>query len=161
MSTQARRRIISDLMKLSRDPPHGVDAAPFSDNIMFCHALIAGPEETLWETGSFHLLIHFTEDYPTKPPDVRFLSKVFHPNVYVDGKICLDILQNQWSAMYDVAAVLTSIQSLLNDPNPNSPANPEAARIFTQDKNLYSKHVLRCVEDSWEVPMASLEKDLA
>ncbi|KAI8002774.1 Ubiquitin-conjugating enzyme E2 2 [Camellia lanceoleosa] len=47
--------------------------------------------------------------------------------VYADGSICLDILQNQWSPIYDVAAILTSIQSLLCDPNPNSPANSEAA----------------------------------
>lgn len=46
--------------------------------------------------------------------------------VYADGGICLDILQNQWSPIYDVSAILTSIQSLLSDPNPNSPANSEA-----------------------------------
>jgi ubiquitin-protein ligase len=45
---------------------------------------------------------------------VKFVSKIFHPNVYADGAICLDILQNQWSPIYDIAAILTSIQSLLN-----------------------------------------------
>ena len=43
---------------------------------------------------------------------MRFLSKIFHPNVYNDGKICLDILQNQWSPIYDIAAILTSSKSL-------------------------------------------------
>eukprot|EP00922_Rhytidocystis_sp_ex-Travisia-forbesii_P029175 GHVS01042727.1.p1 GENE.GHVS01042727.1~~GHVS01042727.1.p1 ORF type:complete len:163 (-),score=23.46 GHVS01042727.1:188-676(-) len=161
MSTHARRRIISDIMRLSSDPPHGVAAAPFDNNIMFFHAVIAGPEETLWETASFHMLIHFSEEYPSEPPDVRFLSRMFHPNIYIDGKICLDILQNQWSAMYDISAVLTSIQSLLNDPNPNSPANPEAARIFTEDKTAYSMHVLKCVEDSWDVPAKTAEQLLS
>ena len=101
------------------------------------------PDETPWEGGTFRLLMEFTEDYPNKPPAVRFLSKVFHPNVYNDGntprnspsihnltthsilnttclplfflflllsigKICLDILQNQWSPIYDIAAILTS-----------------------------------------------------
>lgn len=61
---------------------------------------------------------------------VKFQTKVFHPNVYADGSICLDILQNKWSPIYDVAGLLTSIQSLLSDPNPNSPANQEAARLF-------------------------------
>jgi ubiquitin-conjugating enzyme E2 A len=45
---------------------------------------------------------------------------MFHPNVYANGELCLDILQNRWSPTYDVAAILTSIQSLFNDPNPNS-----------------------------------------
>ncbi len=42
------------------------------------------------------------------------------PNVYANGELCLDILQNRWSPTYDVSAILTSIQSLLHDPNPNS-----------------------------------------
>lgn len=96
----------------------------------------------MWETGTFHLLIKFTEDYPTSPPHVRFLTRMYHPNIYSDGKICLDILQNQWSAMYDVAAVLTSIQSLLSDPNPDSPANPQAAKMLVNNRVEYDRLVL-------------------
>ena len=55
---------------------------------------------------------------------------MFHPNVYADGGICLDILQNRWSPTYDVSAILTSIQSLLDEPNPNSPANNVAAQLY-------------------------------
>lgn len=54
----------------------------------------------------------------------------FEPAVYVDGQICLDLLQSQWSPIYDVGSLLTSIQSLLSDPNPASPANAEAAALF-------------------------------
>lgn len=100
------------------------------------------PEDTMWEAGTFHLLIKFTEDYPTSPPHVRFLTRMYHPNIYSDGKICLDILQNQWSAMYDVAAVLTSIQSLLSDPNPDSPANPQAAKMLVNNRVEYDRLVL-------------------
>lgn len=100
------------------------------------------PKDTMWESGTFHIIIKFTEDYPTSPPHVRFLSRMFHPNIYSDGKICLDVLQNQWSAMYDVAAVLTSIQSLLSDPNPDSPANPQAAKVLVNDRIEYDRLVL-------------------
>ncbi len=74
---------------------------------------------------------------------------MFHPNVYLDGSICLDILQNQWSPIYDIAAILTSIQSLLCDPNPNSPANSEAAQLFQSNKREYNRRVRECVEQSW------------
>ena len=84
-----------------------------------------------------------------KPPTVRFVSRMFHPNIYADGSICLDILQNQWSPIYDVAAILTSIQSLLCDPNPNSPANSEAARLFSENKREYNRKVREIVEQSW------------
>ncbi|KAK9064782.1 hypothetical protein SSX86_016164 [Deinandra increscens subsp. villosa] len=99
--------------------------------------------------GTFKLTLQFSEDYPNKPPTVRFISRMFHPNIYADGSICLDILQNQWSPIYDVAAILTSIQSLLCDPNPNSPANSEAARMFSEHKREYNRKVREIVEQSW------------
>ncbi|GIX64259.1 ubiquitin-conjugating enzyme, putative [Babesia caballi] len=153
MSTFARRRIVQDISKVTKDPPEGVRAEPFPDDMMVCHAIIRGPKDTLWETGTFHLLVKFTEEYPTKPPKVKFLSKIYHPNVYPDGRICLDILQNQWTAIYDISAVLMSIQSLLSDPNVKSPANTEAATTLEKDKVAYDKNVLRCVEDSWITPV--------
>lgn len=116
---------------------------------MVWQAVIFGPDDTPWEGGTFKLLLEFTEDYPNKPPAVKFLSKIFHPNVYGDGKICLDILQNQWSPIYDIAAVLTSIQSLLSDPNPASPANAEASQLYERDRREYNKRVRVVVEESW------------
>lgn len=107
------------------------------------------PDDTAWEGGTFKLTLQFTEDYPNKPPVVKFVSKLFHPNVYNDGGICLDILQSNWSPIYDISAVLTSIQSLLCDPNPNSPANSEAARLFQENRREYNKRVQRIVEESW------------
>jgi len=76
------------------------------NNIYICFR----PHDTPFEDGTFKLTIEFTEEYPNKPPTVRFVSKMFHPNVYADGGICLDILQNRWSPTYDVSAILTSIQ---------------------------------------------------
>jgi ubiquitin-protein ligase len=101
------------------------------------HAFTALIADTPFEDGTFKLTLTFDESYPNKPPTVKFLSKMFHPNVYANGELCLDILQNRyvdcvpccftgklmiatrWSPTYDVAAILTSIQSLLHDPNPN------------------------------------------
>jgi ubiquitin-conjugating enzyme E2 A len=74
------------------------------------NAVIIGPADTAFEDGTFRLVMHFEEQYPNKPPAVKFISTMFHPNVYASGELCLDILQNRWSPTYDVAAVLTSIQ---------------------------------------------------
>lgn len=115
------------------------------------NAVIFGPEESPWEGGTFKLLLKFSEEYPNKPPTVVFESEMFHPNVYGDGNICLDILQNQWSPIYDIAAILTSIQSLLCDPNPNSPANSEAAKLFSENKREYYRKVVQVVEKSWSL----------
>ncbi|XP_057519832.1 ubiquitin-conjugating enzyme E2 2-like isoform X1 [Amaranthus tricolor] len=165
MSTPARKRLMRDFKRLQQDPPAGISGAPQDNNIMLWNAVIFGPDDTPWDGGvhhvehfwfsdhlrhgTFKLTLQFTEDYPNKPPTVRFVSRMFHPNIYADGSICLDILQNQWSPIYDVAAILTSIQSLLCDPNPNSPANSEAARLFSENKREYNRRVREIVEQSW------------
>lgn len=111
--------------------------------------------------------MHFEEAYPNKPPGVKFISQMFHPNVYGTGELCLDILQNRWSPTYDVAAILTSIQrwaglrshgrvlilttgSLLNDPNTSSPANVEASNLYKDNRREYTKRVRETVEKSWD-----------
>uniref|UniRef100_A0A8C9EJ56 Ubiquitin conjugating enzyme E2 A n=1 Tax=Pavo cristatus TaxID=9049 RepID=A0A8C9EJ56_PAVCR len=106
-------------------------------------------QQWIYKHGTFKLTIEFTEEYPNKPPTVRFVSKMFHPNVYADGSICLDILQNRWSPTYDVSSILTSIQSLLDEPNPNSPANSQAAQLYQENKREYEKRVSAIVEQSW------------
>ncbi|OQV13085.1 Ubiquitin-conjugating enzyme E2 1 [Hypsibius exemplaris] len=149
MTTPARRRLLMDFKKLQEDPPPGISAAPTENNMMLWNAVIFGPADTPFEDGTFKLSIQFTEDYPSKAPLVRFISKMFHPNVYADGGICLDILQNRWSPTYDVSAILTSIQSLLDEPNPTSPANSLAAQLYQENRREYEKRVSAVVEQSW------------
>ena len=58
-------------------------------------------------------------------------------------------MQNRWSPTYDVSAILTSIQSLLDEPNPNSPANSVAAQLYQENRREYEKRVAAIVESSW------------
>lgn len=152
--TVARKRLMRDFKKIKNDQQEmeklGVSATPVDDDIMKWHAAIFGPADTPWEGGTFQLEVNFCEEFPNKPPQVRFLNKMFHPNIYNDGQICLDILQNQWSPIYDISAILTSIQSLLTDPNPNSPANNEAARLYADNRREYDRRVQNIVESSWD-----------
>lgn len=83
--------------------------------------MIIGPADTPFEDGTFRLVMHFEEQYPNKPPGVKFISQMFHPNVYGTGELCLDILQNRWSPTYDVAAILTSIQRCVVPLSPSVP----------------------------------------
>lgn len=149
MTTPARRRLMRDFKYLQKDPPMGIQGSPQENNIMIWDAVIYGPADTPFEDGTFKLQIEFSEEYPNKPPKVKFLSKMFHPNVYSDGSLCLDILQNRWSPSYDVSSILTSIQSLLDEPNPSSPANAEAAKLFQENRAEYEKRIQQVVEASW------------
>ena len=103
MSTAARRRLMRDFKRLQEDPPAGVSGAPGENNIMLWNAVIFGPHDTPFEDGTFKLTLEFSEEYPNKPPVVKFISKMFHPNIYAGGGICLDILQNRQVIMLAVS----------------------------------------------------------
>lgn len=147
----AQMRLLNDFKHIQESQgkdDETVLATPQDDNIMLWDCIIFGPENSVWEGGCFKLTMKFTEEYPNKPPEVLMKTKVFHPNFYVDGKICIDILKDQWSPIYDIKSILTSIQSLLTDPNPSSPANAEAAKLYNDNIQEYNKRVKECVEKS-------------
>lgn len=149
MSTPAKRRLLKDFASVQKSTSDGLFAQPLEDDLLTWVAIIMGPENTPFENATFSLILTFDEEYPQHPPEVTFLSEVFHPNVYPNGDLCLDILKNRWSPSYDVQSVLLSVQSLLNDPNTKSPANPEASKLYQENYEEYKRRVKICVENSW------------
>lgn len=150
-TTAAMLRLQSDLKAIRNEPPEGCSASPADDSNLFVwHATIFGPDDTIWEGGIFALRITFGDRYPEKPPKVRFTGEMYHPNVYADGTLCMDLLQDQWSPCHNICTLLTSIQSLLTDPNCASPANPEAAQMYLKDRPSYNKRVRRIAAKSVE-----------
>ncbi|KAL5220041.1 hypothetical protein ABZP36_024754 [Zizania latifolia] len=114
----------------------GVSAFPEGDNIFQWVGTIAGSAATFYEGTSYRLSLAFPSDYPYKPPKVRFDTPCFHPNVDAHGNICLDILQDKWSSAYDVRTILLSIQSLLGEPNNDSPLNTQAAALWANQEEF-------------------------
>ncbi len=133
-------RLTRELAKLKEENIEGVNIIP-TENILIWEADIEGPVGTPFEEGIFRLSLKFSNDYPLVPPSVKFITDIYHPNVYKDGKICVDILQSEWSPGQNISSILISIRSLLIDPNPNSPANRDAAVIFLRNRNEYDKRV--------------------
>ena len=138
--TTAARRLWRDFKRLVEDPPDGISAAPVGDNILLWNALICGTNETPVEDGTFKLTIQFNEEYPKEPPVVKFLSKMFHPNIVEeDGQVGLDIY---WLPAFGISTILVSIQSLLRDPNLiGLPANKLAGQLLRENKREYLKRV--------------------
>lgn len=104
-------------------------------NLYLYKARIIGPDNTPYAGQEYELSINAANtDYPTKPPAVKFVKKIpYHANVYRDGKICVDILQDQWSAAFKMENILLSLLILLDAPNTSSPANGEAAKAYDND----------------------------
>ncbi|XP_057456750.1 ubiquitin-conjugating enzyme E2 20-like [Lotus japonicus] len=129
-SQSVLKRLQSELMALMMSGDSDISAFPEEDNIFIWKGTIKGSKETVFEGTEYKLSLSFPNDYPFKAPKVKFETTCFHPNVDVQGNICLDILQDKWSSAYDVRTILLSIQSLLGEPNISSPLNPQAAQLW-------------------------------
>lgn len=111
------RSLQKELMDIMTKPTAGITAFPDDENMSRWTATIEGPADTPYADLSFNLSMEFASNYPYSPPKVLFKTPIFHPNVDFSGRICLDILKDKWSAIYNISAVLLSLQSLLGEPN--------------------------------------------
>lgn len=133
-------------MGLMMSQDKSISAFPEGENVFKWIGTIAGPKDSVYESLKYKLSLHFPYSYPYTAPSVKFLTPCFHPNVDMGGNICLDILKEKWSALYDVRTVLLSIQALLSEPNIESPLNPVAADLWRNQKE-YKRHVLETYKD--------------
>ena len=188
MGTSALRRLIAEYKQILKNAPDGIMAGPIKEENYFeWEAAITGPEGTLFEDGVFlaklifpqvcrvfqgHPLQNFLtilfQDYPLNPPTMRFTSKIFHPNIYPDGKVCISILHppgddplgyekssERWSPVQSVEKILLSVMSMIAEPNINSPANVDAAKMWRDEKDKFAEIAQNHVRLSIEMP----EKD--
>ena len=111
--------------------------------------VLEGPPETPFENGYFLFKILFQKDFPFKPPKFIFITEIFHPNISENGFVSVDILSysivnhfNSWSpALFTFSSIIYSIQSLLDDPNPDDFLNETAAKLYKEDRKTYDKTV--------------------
>jgi len=112
-----------------------------SVNLMVWKCVVPGKEGTDWDGGHFPVTLHFTEDYPSNPPTCKFPRKFLHVNVYDSGDVCLSILGDAWKPSITMRQILIGIQDLLDNPNPESPAQDLAYDLFTENMPEYRKRV--------------------
>jgi ubiquitin-conjugating enzyme E2 C len=154
-------------MTMMLTPTPGISAFPDDGNMLSWTATITGPTETPYSGLNLKLSFAFPSNYPYAPPTVLFKTPIYHPNVDFSGRICLDILKEKWSAVYNVQTVLLSLQSLLGEPNKYvdqlhavlassslltechsaSPLNGEAATLHEKNPEEYAKKVLARHQD--------------
>lgn len=117
-----------------KEPVEGISATPHEDNLRYFDVRIDGPAETPYEGGVFKLELFLPQEYPMEPPRVRFLTKIYHPNIDRVGRICLDVLQKNWSCAQQMRTILLSIQALLASPNPFDPLANDVAQEWRENE---------------------------
>ena len=122
---------------------------------------IMGPENTIYEGSVMRALITFPEDYPMSPPDMIFLSRMWHPNIFKNGKVCISILHRpeidemnpqesideKWRPVLGVREIVLSVSSMLVCPNLESPANVDAAVQYKNNPKEFNNKVRSLLEE--------------
>lgn len=163
-NSQASLLLRKQLAELNKNPVEGFSAGLIDDDDIYrWEVLIIGPPDTLYEGGFFKCHLLFPREYPLKPPALRILTDMWHPNIDKEGKVCISILHEpgddrygyekaseRWLPIHTVETILISVISMLADPNDESPANVDAAKEWRDSYPEFKKKVARCVRKSQE-----------
>lgn len=129
------KRINKELIDIQKE--NIFKTSVINDDIFKWECILKGSENTAYENGVFKISVNFTEKYPFKPPKVKFITRIYHPNINQYGSICLDILNKNWSPVLTISKILLSISSLLDDPNPDDPLDIKAAELYLKSKEEF------------------------
>mmetsp|Transcript_19545 Transcript_19545/g.41168 ORF Transcript_19545/g.41168 Transcript_19545/m.41168 type:complete len:186 (-) Transcript_19545:694-1251(-) len=101
------------------------------------------PDEGYYTGGRFSFSFSMPVAYPHDPPKVKCLTKVYHPNIDLEGNVCLNILREDWKPVLSISSVVYGLQFLFLDPNPEDPLNKDAAQILRDDPRQFAANVKR------------------
>eukprot|EP00008_Paramoeba_atlantica_P012356 CAMPEP_0201479448 /NCGR_PEP_ID=MMETSP0151_2-20130828/4147_1 /ASSEMBLY_ACC=CAM_ASM_000257 /TAXON_ID=200890 /ORGANISM="Paramoeba atlantica, Strain 621/1 / CCAP 1560/9" /LENGTH=164 /DNA_ID=CAMNT_0047860945 /DNA_START=79 /DNA_END=573 /DNA_ORIENTATION=+ len=158
----AFNRLMREYRELTLNPPEGITAGPMNEGNFFeWESLVVGPPDTPFEGGAFEAKLLFPSDYPHAPPKMIFTSRMWHPNIFKSGEVCISILhppgedptnyesfQERWSPAQSVEKILLSVMSMLAEPNDESPANIDAAKMWRNDREEFNRLVKETVKES-------------
>ncbi|KRZ70023.1 SUMO-conjugating enzyme UBC9 [Trichinella papuae] len=143
-----RNRLLEERRNWRKNHPPGFIAKPVAapDGTLELgkwECCVPGPPNTPWEGGLYKLYILFGESYPFTPPSkIWFSPPILHPNVYTSGSVCISLLQEDgWRSSMQLKDILVSIQTLLAEPNINSPANAEAYKLYNENRAAYDDRI--------------------
>ncbi|KAH3759443.1 ubiquitin-conjugating enzyme E2 [Pelomyxa schiedti] len=166
------KRILAD------PPPGAAAAPVNDSNMFLWQAVIIGPPDTDYSGGAFTATLTFPSDYPLSPPKMKFQCPMFHPNIFPSGEVCISILHppgedpnhyessvERWTPVQSIEKILVSVISMLSgapclsptlnfhslsstEPNIESPANLDAAKLYRYNRGEYTARVRRTVEAS-------------
>ena len=138
---QREQRLQRELLKLMKSPPQGVSVSSNYTSANVLEAALMGPDDSPYRDGIFNLEIHIPDNYPFCPPSIKFVTKVYHPNIDDNGRICLDLIQmppkGRWRPTIGIEGLLIAVRTLLSSPNPQDPLMIEIAEEFMNNNGEF------------------------
>ena len=137
MAAAGGGRIGKELAEVAKDTKSGIVVKPL-EGLNHLEGTLQGPDSTPYDGGTFKIDIVIPDGYPFEPPKMKFVTKIWHPNVSSQtGAICLDILKDQWSPALTIKTALLSLQALLCTPEPDDPQDAEVAQMYKSNKEEF------------------------
>lgn len=141
------KRLKNELNEFKKYPNENFEVSlPNINDLYSWNAIIYGPKDTIYENGKFNLSIFIPEHYPFEPPVIKFITPIYHPNISINGDICLNIIRDEWSPILCIRQVLLGICVLLDNPNPDDPLRNDIADIYKSDIKQYEKNVIEHIK---------------
>ena len=141
-------RIKKEYQDLQKEKNSNVQVKLVNNDYRHWKGRIKGPIDTCYQGGIFDVDIIIPNDYPFKPPKMKFDTKIWHPNISsVTGAICLDILKNEWTPALTIRTALISLQALMCEPVPNDPQDAVVAKQYMSDIKLFNETAKHWVEE--------------
>lgn len=129
----ASRRLLKELSDVAKSPIPGISVQTVGDNVMHWDVTLTGPAGTPYEGGLFHVEVKMPPEYPMKAPDVRFTTKIYHPNISADGRACIKVV-NEWAPSVMMTRVLKEIMNVLENPDGSHADNAEIGLKFMEHR---------------------------
>lgn len=105
--------------------------------------VIVTPDSGFWKGATYNFKFLIPDHYPHNPPKVTCETKIYHPNINLEGNVCLNILREDWKPVLDINGVIYGLIYLFYEPNPDDPLNQEAAELFRRDRRGFAQSVQR------------------
>jgi len=136
--TAAQLRVQRDLNELSLGNTMKTTFPNPDDILNF--TLTIDPDEGMYKGGSFSFTFVINQNFPHDPPKVKCTQKIYHPNIDLEGNVCLNILREDWKPVLNLNAVIVGMQFLFLEPNASDPLNKEAAEDLRTNRDGFRRN---------------------
>jgi len=134
-------RMQKELDEMELPPQVGINF-PDKDNLMNFQISIS-PDEGFWKGATYDFVFQVAPLYPHEAPKVKCETKIYHPNIDLQGNVCLNILREDWKPVLSISSVVYGLLYLFLEPNPGDPLNHEAAEVLRNNRNEFGRMVAR------------------